>query len=472
MLGRHAVEFVVPEDRERMVENIRLLLHEGVIRNHQYRGLRCDGSTFFGEISASVVKGTSSEPRSLMAVYQDITERKRAQDALRKTDAELLAAARIQAYLLPREAPRLEGFDIAGHCYPAAAAAGDHFDYRWRPDGSLLIVLADVAGHGLGPALVAADFCARLRTLAEVPCELLDLAERINAGLYQETAVELFVTAILGRLDPQARTITYINAGHPPAILLDADGREKGRLETGGLPFAILETTPYLADEPVKLDEGDTLFLYTDGLTEAHRPNQPQFGLDRALQVVRANRHRTAAEIIETVYDAVCAHHALEQPDDDITVVVIKVQQGVSAAAKMPTETNTGQSEPIAPGSLADVAAYASFTVTSSDDFLIIRFVDTKCFDTEQYAQLQRNLVDFVQRQHPLKLLIDLGNVEYCSTALVNGLLMAQRRMQERSGAMKLFALTDPVLESLQHLKLVDRIFSVHTDEASARAAF
>lgn len=325
MLGRSATEFVVADDRDLMKANMQRLLREKIRRNQQYRGLRCDGTTFFGDMSASVITGPAGEPQSFMAVYQDITDRKRAEEALRGADAELLAVERIQAYLLPREAPRFRGFDIAGHCYSAKGAAGDHFDFLLRPDGSLLIVLADVSGHGLGPALVAANFCARLRTLSDIPCDLKELVEGIHAGLYRETAAEDYVTAILGRLDGISHTFSCINAGHPPAIVLDAEGREKARIESTGLPFAILEVTPFVAHPPVTLRDGDLLFFYTDGLTEAHRHGDALFGLDRAVEIVRDNQHLEAAEIVAAVHDVVCEYIAPEKPTDDITVVIVKV---------------------------------------------------------------------------------------------------------------------------------------------------
>ena len=79
------------------------------------------------------------------------------------------------------------------------------------------------------------------------------------------------MTAILGRLDPESRTFTCLNAGHPPAIVLSSTGEEKTRLDAGGLPFAILENTSFVASAPLELASGDLLFFYTDGLTEAHR---------------------------------------------------------------------------------------------------------------------------------------------------------------------------------------------------------
>jgi anti-anti-sigma regulatory factor len=368
----------------------------------------------------------------------------------------------------------VEGFDIAGRCYSAKAAAGDHFDFLWRPDGSLLIVLGDVSGHGLGPAIVAAGFCARIRTLSEIPCELTEMAVKVHAGLYRETAGAVFVTAILGRLDPKSRTFACLNAGHPPAVVLNSAGKENVRLESGGLPFAIREETPFLAGDPLELRDGDLLFFYTDGLTEAQRDHGRQFGLDRAIQIVRDNRDRTAAEIIEAVYHAACEHIAPEKPKDDITVVVVKVLAGASGSSSAGAPVGTLDAKLLVPGDSGKkppLIERESFAVEQGDDAMVVRFVDTRHFDTGKYVQLQQDLVDFIERQRPHLLLLDLGSIEFCSTAFVNALLVAQRRVQAGSGKMKLFGLHGVLLEAMQHLKLIDTVLSVYADETAARHA-
>lgn len=325
LLGLPAADLVVEGDRARLMANIHSLVEDGIRRDVEYTGLRKDGTTFDAEISSVVLRDAAGNPQALMGVYRDVTERKRAAERLRLKDAELLAAAEIQARLLPQESPRLPGFDIAGRCYPAEAAAGDHFDFLRRPDGSLLVVMGDVSGHGIGPAIVAADFCARLRMLSETPCELPEIASQVNAGLYRETAGESFVSAILGRLDPRSRRLTCLNAGHPPGLVLDAAGNIKARLARGGLPLAILPETPFVSDDSVELADDDLVLLYTDGLVEAHRPGQPLFGLGRAIQTIQENRDRTAAEIVETLYGTACRFAGTQPPHDDITVVVVKV---------------------------------------------------------------------------------------------------------------------------------------------------
>ena len=109
------------------------------------------------------------------------------------------------------------------------------------------------------------------------------------------------------------------------------------------------------------------------------------------------------------------------------------------------------------------------FSVEQSDGVTIIRVVDTKSFDTDNYAVLQQQMVDFVEEQQPTGLLVDLSNVQYCATALINTMLMAQKRMDARGAPMKLFGLSEVVLETLERLNLVGSFFAVLATEADAR---
>src|SRR6185369_11471674 len=127
--------------------------------------------------------------------------------------------------------PVLEGFDIAGATYPAEATGGDYFDYLPMIGDRLGIVVGDVTGHGVGPALLMAETRAYLRILArdrEDPAEILNQA---NAVLAQDVGAERYVRILLARLDPCGRTLSYVNAGHPPAYVLDAQGNIKTTLK-------------------------------------------------------------------------------------------------------------------------------------------------------------------------------------------------------------------------------------------------
>lgn len=111
------------------------------------------------------------------------------------------------------------------------------------------------------------------------------------------------------------------------------------------------------------------------------------------------------------------------------------------------------------------------FRIERDGGVTCIRFPDTSRLDTDDYAQLQRDLVDFVESQTPGKLIVDLSEIVYCSTALINALLMAERRVRAGNGTMHLFGLNEYMLETLQRLKLVDTIFSICPDEFTAQSA-
>ncbi|TVS15284.1 MAG: anti-sigma factor antagonist [Planctomycetaceae bacterium] len=111
------------------------------------------------------------------------------------------------------------------------------------------------------------------------------------------------------------------------------------------------------------------------------------------------------------------------------------------------------------------------FRIEQGDRVTCLRFLDTSRLDTDDYAQLQRDLVDFVESHLPNKLIVDLSEIVYCSTALINALLMAERRVRANNGTMHLFGLNEYMLDTLQRLKLVDTIFSICSDESTAQSA-
>jgi PAS domain S-box-containing protein len=315
-----------PDDRERARTTIREYLDGQRAEYELEHRLRHKDGTYRWILARGAgVRNERGKVYRMVGSHLDLTDRKTAEETLRKQEAQLLAAAEIQKQLLPQAAPKLPGFDIAGRCYPADFAAGDHFDFLWLPDGSLVLTLADVSGHGVGPAMITASFHARFHSLAEISSDLVQIMRILNARLYGETAGEMFVTTITGRIDPQARTLACVNAGHPPGYLLDASGAVKRQFDSTSVPLAILPAVDLAISEPVQLEDHDLIFLYTDGLTEAHRSQEPMFGSERALQVIREHRQKTAAEIVDAVYAAICQRLGMSKPHDDITLIVAKV---------------------------------------------------------------------------------------------------------------------------------------------------
>jgi len=253
-------------------------------------------------------------------------QRQETEEALRAKEAQLIAAAEIQEFLLPKDSVTLPGFSIAGRCYPAEIAAGDHFNYLELPDGSLLVVVGDVSGHGVGPALITAAFHTQFKILADQLSDPAEMVAKVNAVLDASTKGEMFVTLIAGRIDPKSRTLTYVNAGHPPGLIFDSAGNVKASLEAKNVPLAILREVDFILGGPVQLVAGDILLFLTDGAIEAQSRGGPMFGLERAYETVRQNRDKTPNEIVEALYAAVCQHQETERLRDDVTIVVAKVE--------------------------------------------------------------------------------------------------------------------------------------------------
>ncbi len=285
--------------------------------------VRKDGHEFPAEISLGPIQ--TDEGLLISCAIRDLTERKRNEKALRDREVQLLAAQRIQQYLLPRAPPALQGFDIAGAMHPAEFAAGDWFDYIPLPGNAVGIVIGDVAGHGFGAALLMASTHAHLRSFAQACDEVGEALTRTNRALAREIEPDRFLTLLLARLDPARRSIEYVNAGHPPGYVLDPQGRIKATLDSTELPLGVDEEVKYRSSGSLVLEPGDVVLLLTDGVLEAESPDGRPFGVDRALDVVRCHCDQSAAEMIDALYEAVLAHSARESQADDITTVMVKV---------------------------------------------------------------------------------------------------------------------------------------------------
>ena len=319
------ISMVHPDDREMVQQHVEEVLAGKDVPAIEHRIIHRDGTTRW--IRNTIVSHRDRTGRLVCynGVIEDITQHKWEEER-RKRDAELLAARTIQEHLLPDGPPRLSGFDIAGMVYPAEFTAGDYFDYLPLCDGQVGFVVADVSGHGIGPALIAATTQAYLRSLAEMHTEVDEILKLANAILCSELKDNLFVTLLLAKLDPGTRSFAYSSAGHPAGYIIGSSGEVKARLESTGLPLGIKPDTIFPVCCPITLEPGDLVLLFTDGLLEARSPENSSFGIERAIDVIRNNRDRTAREIVASVYRALQGFSRRDAPLDDVTIVAIKVQ--------------------------------------------------------------------------------------------------------------------------------------------------
>jgi sigma-B regulation protein RsbU (phosphoserine phosphatase) len=286
-------------------------------------GLRKDGSEFPAEIALTPIETGSGV--LVYAAIRDMTERTRMEKALRENLSQLLAAQRIQEHLLPERPPVLPGFDIAGALYPAEFAAGDHFDFFTMPEQCTGIVVADVTGHGVGPAILMASTHAYLHSLAAIYSDVGEILFQANRIVIERSDPSLFVTVFFARLDPRSRTLEYASAGHPTAYILDRRGVVKAALPSTSVPLGVLPGARFPVGDAIALQPGDIALLLTDGLIEATSSTGDQFGEDRAIQVVSGNCEETAGRIIAALHEALMEFSGSPNFSDDVTVVVIKV---------------------------------------------------------------------------------------------------------------------------------------------------
>lgn len=239
-----------------------------------------------------------------------------------KMQQEVGLAAKIQRDLLPRNNPGLHGYDIYARTIAAQSIGGDYFDFIPMKDGRTALCLGDVSGKGLPASLLMANLQATLRGQTLVSQQPSECLLRSNKLLFESTSPEKFATLFYGVIDLRHHSINYSNAGHDWPFLVSADGSVQ-RLKTGGLMLGLIEQASYL-DEEVPVQVGDLLVVQSDGVSEAMNGAHEQFGEERLQELILANRHRAAEEIIDTVVAEVRKHAGAHPQSDDITMMVIK----------------------------------------------------------------------------------------------------------------------------------------------------
>jgi len=242
---------------------------------------------------------------------------------------EIRIARQVQQKLFPVAPLPMAGFDIAGASFPAEATGGDYFDYIPMLDGTLAVVIGDVSGHGFGPALLMAELRAYLRAFLLTRTDVGEIVQLLNRTRSADTD-ERFATLLLASLDPRTRSFVYASAGHSQAYRFDAAGVVKSQLTCTGLPLAVLQDGDFTAGPAQTLQPGEMVLLFTDGLAEAHGPDENLFDTERLLEFVQAHRHQSAREIVHGLYQAVRDFCGPSAQMDDMTAILIKVEAEVA----------------------------------------------------------------------------------------------------------------------------------------------
>jgi len=238
-------------------------------------------------------------------------------------------ASDIQKALLPRAIPDLQGVAVVGTNVAARMIGGDYYDFFPFPDGSLGLIVADVAGKGVAASLIMTSTRMLIRSIAGPDVTVEDVIRRTNLMLQAEACGGQFVTANYVRIDPHRLVMEICTAGHEPVIVYRPGEGRFLFAESRALPLGITPDATY-AREVIPLEPGDLVFLYTDGVNEAMNKEREQFGIARLQETIRGAYPDTIEAVMNTILTAVEWHSAGMPRHDDTTIVVAQVRPDAS----------------------------------------------------------------------------------------------------------------------------------------------
>ena len=239
-------------------------------------------------------------------------------------ERELALASEIQQRFQPTAPPHVEGYELQGISFPCYEIGGDYYDFIEREDGRLVIALGDVSGKGTAAALLMSSLHAAIHAQSASHDSLVATISAVNRYLADNIPANRFVTLFYAELDPESGALSFLNAGHNPPLIVHSAGTVE-QLASGGLPLGIKRDAEY-REGRTRLQRGDVLVIYSDGVTEAVSPSGEEFGATRLYEVVSRNINASAAGIRDRIESSLTKFAQGTSASDDITLVIVKRQ--------------------------------------------------------------------------------------------------------------------------------------------------
>lgn len=249
-----------------------------------------------------------------------------------RLERELALASEIQQRFQPTAPPHVNGYELQGISFPCYEIGGDYYDFIERDDGRLVIALGDVSGKGTAAALLMSSLHAAVHAQSGSHDSLVDTISAVNRYLADNIPANRFVTLFYAELDPDAGTLSFLNAGHNPPLIVHSAGTVE-QLASGGLPLGIKRDADY-REGRTQLQPGDVLVIYSDGVTEAVSPTGEEFGPTRLYEVVSRNIEASAAGIRDRIESSLTKFSQGTSAADDITLVIVKRQAEARQAGR------------------------------------------------------------------------------------------------------------------------------------------
>lgn len=238
-----------------------------------------------------------------------------------RLDKELQVAAEIQQLIIPQSLPKIPGLEISAAYIPCKEVSGDFYDVITINENLYVFVVADVSGKGIPGAMLVSTMQATLKAYFEYSTDLLSIITNLNDRIMKNTTEDRFITFFFGLYNVSESTLTYINAGHNPPLLVKGE-QELEYLRTGGIFIGCMPWRYEMAK--ISLPAGSILAMYTDGLVEAMNEKNKEFGEKRLIRVLIKNRSRSIGKVKEKIIESVHKHLGDNKLEDDFTLLLIK----------------------------------------------------------------------------------------------------------------------------------------------------
>lgn len=256
---------------------------------------------------------------NLVTLYEELGEKQRMEQELR-------LATEFQQLLLPQKFPEYLEVGVGGMSQPALEVGGDYYDFLTLDENRLGFVVADVSGKGIPGALVMATLRSTLRAEARTSRSPREVLCHVNQLLFEDTKENVFVSVLYGILDVQTGQVTYCRAGHEPLVLFNKETRKVRDFEPDGMVVGMVESDLFdgmLQEETVQLEPGETIILYTDGVTEAMSASGQEFGVERFYNAIKELKAETPQLMIEEINGKIEKFCGGISQHDDITLVFL-----------------------------------------------------------------------------------------------------------------------------------------------------
>jgi serine phosphatase RsbU (regulator of sigma subunit) len=238
-------------------------------------------------------------------------------------EQELSVAASIQQQIIPKELPKINGYDLAGINIPSKEVGGDYFDCISLGTDRTALIIADVAGKGISAALLVNTLSAALYSYMGFNLPLPDLADRLNKLIYKASPSDKYITFFITLLNHETGELDVLNAGHNPIFLVRKDGSME-KINAGGVGLGMFDFGIPFNGEKTILNPGDKLFLYTDGIPEAMNENEEEYSDERMITFLQSNAVLPSEEFIRLLVQDVAEYTGGADQSDDITALLLK----------------------------------------------------------------------------------------------------------------------------------------------------